>query len=96
MVSSFGGISNHSGADCPRMGGKMSKTVITYRISHGGCVGPWRATLCAACARARTNLVDVQHGKHAGTCDDCELYAAAAREDAWERACLARVVPFED
>jgi hypothetical protein len=74
----------------------MNKTVITYRISHGGCVGPWRATLCAACARKRNNLADVQYGKHAGTCDDCEDRAAAAREDAWERACLSRVAPFED
>ena len=74
----------------------MSKTVTTYRVAHGGCVGPWRVTLCAAHAREHTNLVDVQHGQHVGTCDDCELYAAAAREDAWERARLARVAPFED
>lgn len=47
-------------------------TVITYRTLRGNCVGPWRATLCAECARARTDLADIQHGRHAGTCDDCE------------------------
>ena len=45
--------------------------VITYRTRHGNCVGPWRATLCTECAAKRTDLVDVRHGRHDGTCDDC-------------------------
>lgn len=48
------------------------KTVTTYRLTRGGCVGPWRATLCAGCAWQRTDLADVQRGSHDGTCDDCE------------------------
>lgn len=47
-------------------------TVITYRTLSGNCVGPWRATLCAECAAKRTDLADVQHGRHDGTCDDCD------------------------
>ena len=49
----------------------MPTTVITYRTARGGSVTGTTATLCSACAPTRTDLVDVQYGKHDGTCDSC-------------------------
>jgi hypothetical protein len=50
-------------------------TVITYRIVRGTHATNFRAQLCAPCARNRTDLGEVLHGRHAGTCDDCDTRA---------------------
>ncbi len=49
----------------------MPTTVITYRTTRGGSVTGATATLCSACAPTRTDLADVQHGRHTGTCESC-------------------------
>lgn len=70
--------------------------VVTYRVTRGGCVTGWRATLCRRHAAQRNDLADVSHSLHDGLCDACDDERAERERDACERASLYQMAPFED